>query len=377
MRAVAESMGESLFVLDDAGKLTFVNPAGSGLLGWSEAELAGRDMHEVAHVQLGGASQHLRDACPIIAPRAAGQVSRVDDDVFTRRDGSVVPVAYTAAPFITSAGAGGTVVVVRDISRQKAKELRLRDGLRHLSWAERIGEGLDQERFVLYAQPIVDLATAKTAAHELLIRMRVAGGRIIAPGQFLPTAEEVGLILQIDEWVAHRAAEFAGRGHTVTMNLSGASLARPDMADVIESALAGQSADPANLVLEFTETSLLRDEAGARRFSERIVGLGVLIALDDFGTGYGGFTYLQRVRVHYLKIDGEFVRGIRSDSASRHVVRAAVSLAGAFGQQTVAEGVERRASVNLLSDLGVDYGQGYALGRPAPAESLLSGRHHR
>ena len=175
MRAVAESMGESLFVLDDAGKLTFVNPAGSGLLGWSEAELAGRDMHEVAHVQLGGASQHLRDACPIIAPRAAGQVSRVDDDVFTRRDGSVVPVAYTAAPFITSAGAGGTVVVVRDISRQKAKELRLRDGLRHLSWAERIAEGLDQERFVLDAQPIVDLATAKTAAHELLIRMRAPG----------------------------------------------------------------------------------------------------------------------------------------------------------------------------------------------------------
>jgi EAL domain-containing protein (putative c-di-GMP-specific phosphodiesterase class I) len=245
-------------------------------------------MHEVAHVQLGGASQHLRDACPIIAPRAAGQVSRVD---------------------------------------------------------------------------------------ELLIRMRDAGGRIIAPGQILPTAE--GQIGQIDEWVARRAGEFAGRGHAVTMNLSAASLARTDMADVIESALAGQSADPANLVLEFTETSLLRDEARARRFSERIAALGALIALDDFGTGYSGFTYLQRVLVHYLKIDREFVRGIRSDNASRHVVRAAVSLAGGVGQQTVAQGVERRATVNLLCDLGVDYEQGYALGRPAPAESLLSGRHHQ
>lgn len=127
-------------------------------------------------------------------------------------------------------------------------------------------------------------------------------------------------------------------------------------------------------MVELTETALLRSPEMAATFIERIAELGCQVALDDFGTGYGGFTYLKRLPVDFLKIDQEFVRDIATNAASQHVVRAVVSLSKGFGQRTVAEGIEDLATIPVLREMGVDFGQGFALGRPAPFAAAGEGQ---
>jgi EAL domain-containing protein (putative c-di-GMP-specific phosphodiesterase class I) len=201
--------------------------------------------------------------------------------------------------------------------------------------------------------------------------MEAPDGALVAPGLFLPAAEEHGLVVDIDHWVIAQAAALAGRGHAVELNVSAESLAHPGLLEEVRSQLAAHGADPGLVVFELTETALLRSEDGAQAFLDGVGALGCGLALDDFGTGYGGFTYLKRFPVNYLKIDIEFVRDLPRDEASRNVVSAVVSLAGSFGQKTVAEGVEDAETLALLRDLGVDYAQGYFLGGPAPLAQTI------
>jgi EAL domain-containing protein (putative c-di-GMP-specific phosphodiesterase class I) len=224
---------------------------------------------------------------------------------------------------------------------------------------------------VLHAQPIVELATGVTVQHELLVRMRGRDSTMVAPAQFLPTAEQHGLITEIDCWVIGQAAKLCGEGHRVQLNLSAASLAEPGLFDVFRTALDGSLACPQDLVVELTETALMSNERSATVLLERLSQLGCKIALDDFGTGYGGFAYLKRFPVDYLKIDREFIADIATNAASHHVVAAVVSLAKGFGQQTVAEGIEDADTIALLIEMGVDYGQGFALGRSATLQHTL------
>lgn len=208
--------------------------------------------------------------------------------------------------------------------------------------------------------------------HELLIRMLDAQNRPISPEAFLPAAERSGLIREIDRWVVRRGAALAARGHAIELNISADSLGDSDFATTVERELTLSGADCSLIIIELTETALLRDEDAARAFIERAQRLGCRLALDDFGTGYGGFTYLKRLDVDYLKIDIEFVRDLPSNAASQHVVRAVVSLARGFGHKTVAEGVEDVETLRLLREMRVDYAQGYQLGRPAPLQDMLT-----
>jgi EAL domain-containing protein (putative c-di-GMP-specific phosphodiesterase class I) len=217
----------------------------------------------------------------------------------------------------------------------------------------------------------VDLASGEIVQHELLIRMKDPEGRLVPPGLFLPVAEEHGLIADIDRWVIREAAGLAGRGHAIEVNISAESLAQPGLLELVQSELQRSGADPALVVFELTETALLRSEETAKAFIEGIGALGCHLALDDFGTGYGGFTYLKRFPVDYLKIDIEFVRDLPRDVASQHVVHAVVNLARDFGQKTVAEGVEDAETLAMLRAFGVDYAQGYFLGRPAPLADTI------
>jgi EAL domain-containing protein (putative c-di-GMP-specific phosphodiesterase class I) len=157
----------------------------------------------------------------------------------------------------------------------------------------------------------------------------------------------------------------------VGLNLSAASLGAPRLFEFVNEELRRASADPRLVSFELTETALLENEGLAQAFLERVSKLGCRVALDDFGTGYGGFTYLKRLPVDYLKIDREFVRDLTENAASQHVVRAIVALARGFGQQTVAEGVENRAALAVLGEMGVDYAQGYSIGRPQPVETVF------
>jgi diguanylate cyclase (GGDEF)-like protein/PAS domain S-box-containing protein len=234
------------------------------------------------------------------------------------------------------------------------------------TWGARIHEALDKDHFVLHAQPIVDLATGATVQHELLLRLRDRGERLIAPMTFLPTAERCGLIGEIDQWVIRQAAQIAAHGQPVAVNLSAASAADPEVLELIESELRKRGTDPSNFMFEITETAVMQNMGRGRRFAERMVALGCSFALDDFGTGYGSFTYLKHFPAKYLKIDIEFVRDLLHSQRDRSVVSAIVALAAGFGQQTIAEGVEDQETASVLRDLGVTFGQGYLFGRPAP-----------
>lgn len=370
LRAVTDHVGEGLFAIDCDGRLTYMNPVAEELLGWPAEELAGRVVHELIHHTGADGEPYPIECCQILKARRDGQVVRVQDEVFVRRDGRLLPVAYTAAPFQSDDGAEGCVVVFTDATERRDREIQVQHDLEKLGWLKRVKDALPNQQLVLYGQPIVDLATGKRVQRELLLRMRGARAGVsglIPPGRFLPVAEEYGFIGEIDRWVVDQAAGLAVT-RSVELNVSAQSASDPAFVDHVHRALKRTGADPAALTFEITETALIENEEAARGFVEQLHRLGCRIALDDFGTGYGGFTYLKQLPIDYLKIDIEFVRDLCQNSASRKVVEAVISLARGFGLQTIAEGVEDEATLQLLRELGADMAQGYHIGVPAPLE---------
>jgi EAL domain-containing protein (putative c-di-GMP-specific phosphodiesterase class I) len=242
-----------------------------------------------------------------------------------------------------------------------------------LAWSERIKTALEQDLLVVHRQPIVDLSGGEAPRYELLIRMAGEGDELVPPGAFLPAAERFGLVRDIDSWMVRRAVDLidedraAGGSVVLEVNVSGRSIDEPDFPMAIERALEEASIDPGSLVLELTETAAIANMEQARRFATRITEMGCEFALDDFGAGFGSFYYLKHLPVDYLKIDGEFVRGLPRSHIDQRMVKAMVEIARSLGLRTIAECVENAETLELLSEYGVDFAQGYHLGRPAPA----------
>jgi PAS domain S-box-containing protein len=366
--AVMDTMVEGLYVLDDEGRLRFMNSAASKILGWSEDELRGKSMHGAIHARHADGSPHPEQDCELLKVRTEGRPVRVTHDAFSRKDGTICPVAYSAAPLMSGESVTGVVVVFRDTTVEQAAEARARRELDALAWVGRIRDALDQDRLVLYSQPIVPL-TGGQPSQELLLRMVGQDGEIIAPGSFLPVAEKYGLIGEIDRWVIGQAVRLAASGQRVEANLSAASIGNLDLLSLIERELRDAHADPANLVFEITETALMEDIEIGKVVADGLTGMGCQLALDDFGTGFGSFTYLKSVPVSYLKIDIDFVRDLKANPANQVLVKAIVGLAEGFGYQTIAEGVEDAETLALLEEYGVDFAQGFHLGLPAPIEA--------
>ncbi|WP_187369395.1 EAL domain-containing protein [Baekduia soli] len=367
LQAVTHSMGEGLCALDGDGRVTLMNRAAEQMLGWSSATMLGRRMHDIVHRHAGPGVGP--DGCGLARAQRDAVTVRVDQDAFLCQDGSALMVSWTSAPLQTSDGVTGFVVVFSDATRRVAEKEDLRRELSALAWVGRVQDALREDRFVLYAQPILDLRTDEVVQRELLLRLREPGGGIVGPAAYLQIAEQRGLIGDIDRWVIRQAAGLAAQGRPVELNVSGCSLSDPRLIAHIETCLRESGADPAHMVFEITETALVSDQAAALDFAQRLHGLGCKLALDDFGTGYGGFTYLKQLPVDYLKIDIEFVRDLPTNDASRHVVQAEVNLARSFDLETVAEGVEDAETLDLLRELGVDFAQGYHIARPAPIEA--------
>ena len=236
------------------------------------------------------------------------------------------------------------------------------------TWSSRLREALEQERFVLHAQPIVDVATGETGRYELLIRMQADDGSLIPPATFLPTAERFGFIEAIDRWVACQAIDLLAERDDLTLevNLSGKSIGSPDLLEAIERRLAESGADATRLIFEVTETAAITNMDAARDFALSLQRLGCKFALDDFGAGFGSFVYLKHLPADYLKLDGDFIRDLPDSPTDQLVVRAMVDVARGLGQRTIAEFVGSQRCLELLRDLGVDYAQGFWLGKPAP-----------
>lgn len=363
---VMDTMAEGLYALDASGRITFWNRSACKLLGWTEDELRGRLAHEAIHRLKADGSTYPEHECPLLKVRTEGRTLRVSEDAFLRKDGTLLPVAYSASPLREAAGrVEGVVVVFRDNAAESAHRHRAQQELDALHWLGRLRDALDEDRLVLHAQPIVPLQGGR-ASEELLVRLITPAGEVIPPGMFLPVAERFGLIADVDRWVVRQAIQRAADGHPVELNISAWTMANVDLLPLVEQLLCATGADPGDVVFEVTETALMHDLDAALTFARGLRDLGCGLALDDFGTGFASFTYLKTLPFSYLKIDIEFVRDLADNPANRHVVDAIVSLARGFGQQTIAEGVEDQRTLDILRERGVDFAQGYHLGPPAP-----------
>ncbi len=240
-----------------------------------------------------------------------------------------------------------------------------------LTWADRIREALDRKRIVVFAQPIVDLRDGCVAREELLVRMLDADDDVIPPSSFLPTAERLGLITEIDRLVLSKAIELAGRSRPIAVNVSGASLCDPRLIEDVRQAIA-DGLNPAWLDFEITETAAISNMANARAFAETVTAMGCGLGLDDFGTGFSSFSYLKELPIQHLKIDLEFIRELPRSPTDQRLVQALVQFAKAFGQETVAEGVEDSETLSLVRAFEIDYAQGFHIGEPALVEGEVA-----
>ncbi|HEU4707547.1 MAG TPA: bifunctional diguanylate cyclase/phosphodiesterase [Solirubrobacterales bacterium] len=238
-----------------------------------------------------------------------------------------------------------------------------------LTWADRIREAIDQRRIVVYAQPIFDLRSQCVAREELLVRMLDENDDIIPPSSFLPTAERLGLIAEIDRMVLAKAIELAGRSQPIAVNVSGASMSEPALIEDVRTAIA-DGLNPAWLDFEITETAAIANMADARTFAHTVTGMGCGLGLDDFGTGFSSFSYLKELPVQHLKIDIEFIRDLPRSPIDQKLVQAMVQFAKAFGQETVAEGIEDADTLSMVRAFDVDYAQGFHIGEPALVEGV-------
>jgi diguanylate cyclase (GGDEF)-like protein len=236
-----------------------------------------------------------------------------------------------------------------------------------LTWADRIREALDQQRIVVYAQPIFDLRKECVAREELLVRMLDENDDVIPPSSFLPTAERLGLITEIDRMVLAKAVELAGRSQPIAVNVSGASLSDPRLIADVRAAI-DDGLNPAWLDFEITETAAISNMDHARAFADAVTGMGCGLGLDDFGTGFSSFSYLKELPVQHLKIDVEFIRELPRSPTDQRLVHALVQFAKAFGQETVAEGIEDAETLAMVRAFDIDYAQGFHIGKPALVE---------
>lgn len=246
-----------------------------------------------------------------------------------------------------------------------------------LQWQSRIEDALVHDRFELHLQPIMDISTGRISSAEVLLRLR-DDDELVPPSRFVYIAERVGLMPQVDAWVVDRSLALLARLRRehdpmfeLEVNLSGHSIGNPVIERAIVDSLARHEVDPSALILEITETAAVADVALARDFAARMTDLGCAFALDDFGAGFGSFYYLKHLFFDYVKIDGEFVAHVHESAVDRTIMRSIVGIARDLGKRTVAEFVSDPRILEVCRDEGVDFAQGYLIGRPVPYDEFV------
>jgi EAL domain-containing protein (putative c-di-GMP-specific phosphodiesterase class I) len=261
-------------------------------------------------------------------------------------------------------------------------------GLHRRPWLARLRRALHGGLFVLHFQPIVSVSDRRVSHHEALLRLAdEPDGCLIAPGRFLPAAERYGLIREIDRMVIDEVAALLsaqasppldgaavadGRPAKIAVNLSALSVTDTTMLAYLERRLEWHGVDPSQLVIEITETAAISDMDSAKTFCAGVLTLGCEVALDDFGAGFGSFQYLKHLPFTYLKIDGDFICRLPSSRTDQLVVRALAGVVRGMGRQTIAEFVGDELTLSMLRSYGVDYAQGFEVGRPQPTLAIAT-----
>ncbi len=329
----------------------------------------------------------------------ARRVRSVFDEAFALTDAAEVYLGASVGVVVSNGPDDTPARLLRDadVAMFSAKELgrgrvevfdeSMRERtVRRLELETSLRRALVQGEFRVHYQPLVHFERSEVIGFEALVRWEHPERGLTPPDEFLPTAEETGLIVPIGAWVlqeacaqaARWAAETSNRGPlTVSVNLSARQLADPDIVTVVESAVAAAGLDPSLLVLEVTETVLMENRDRAIAVLQALAAQGVHIGIDDFGTGQSSLGYLKVLPVHVLKIDQSFIDGLGKDPEDSAIVAAVVTLAHALGLTVTAEGIETSGQLQALRELGCDLGQGYYFARPQPGEIVRALVHHR
>ncbi|TDY02786.1 PAS domain S-box-containing protein/diguanylate cyclase (GGDEF)-like protein [Thiohalophilus thiocyanatoxydans] len=237
-----------------------------------------------------------------------------------------------------------------------------------MGWVRRIKEAVRNDRFVFALQPIMHAGTGEISRFEALLRMLDEQDELIMPGGFIPPAERFSMMPEIDRWVVNHAVGYLASEDSgdsnLSINLSASSFDNEAMIDFITDRISQTGIDPTRITFEITETMAMADLELTASFLEKLRSLGCRTALDDFGIGYSSFAYLKELPVDYVKIDGSFVRDIDSNELNRAIVKSMNDVAQAMGKLTVAEFIETESVMNILELIGLDYLQGYYIGRP-------------
>jgi PAS domain S-box-containing protein len=358
MRAIMNNSPSIISVKDLAGRYLMVNAEYGRLLGLSPDEIVGQHCADLFPAEIAEAQRANDRRAVSEGEPAIGEL--VLDAGGERR-------TYLTTTFVLPDDDGfpaETCMIATDVTERHDYESARRE---RAAWQERITSALDEDRMVVYAQPIIDLRTGAQLSSELLVRMQTAGDRtrILAPGDFLPAAERFGFVQAIDIWMVRQATMLSGDVQP-EVNLSAVTMCDPAARREILEVLSLAPEAAGRIVFEITETAAASHLEAAQAFAETIEGLGCRLALDDFGTGFGSFTYLRSLPLSFIKIDLSFVRGLVDSRQDRRVVGSIIGIAQQFGLATIAEGVEDQATQELLRELGADYAQGFFLGRPAP-----------
>ncbi len=300
---------------------------------------------------------------------------------------SMVPANYTsgelhgpiehASALIENAyklGHIGKVIVNNKDQDKKERKVRA-------DWLGKINEALIKDQFTLVAQPIVPIGTSRVTSKkysfEILLRLHGSDGKLEMPDEFIPYAESFNLMLSVDRWVIRHALQWLssvelnlGNVGTCSINLSGQSVADPKLCSDIEKLLQKYQVPAKKVCFEITETAAIANMYNATNLVTQLQKLGCSVALDDFGSGLSSFEYLKKLPVNILKIDGEFIQNMPQSKTDYAIVDAVWRVAETMNLTTVAEYVESEKILDYLSEMGVNYAQGFYTGRPVSLEEL-------
>jgi EAL domain-containing protein (putative c-di-GMP-specific phosphodiesterase class I) len=240
---------------------------------------------------------------------------------------------------------------------------------------------LERQELRIHYQPIVSLETGQIRAVEALARWQHPRRGLISPLQFIPIAEETGLIVPLGKWVLEESCRQIRHWQLnhpeasqmlVSVNLAGRQLQNPSIVEEVRKILVETGLEPACLQLEITETTVMKDAAATIRTLNELKALGVKLAIDDFGTGYSSLSYLRQFPVDTLKIDRSFVDGLGRGAQDTELVRSVIAMAKSMSLAVTSEGIETTAQLSQLQELGCDRGQGFYFARPLPAEAFTT-----
>jgi PAS domain S-box-containing protein len=363
------SAGEGIYAVGADGRLTSANPAAARMLGYEVRDLIGCDVHELVHHSHADGTPYPSADCPVLATMRTGEGRRVEEEVFWRRDGTRLPVEYSAFPLTDDGVTRGTVVTFVDATERTTLRTELD------AQADRLRRGVRDGELVLHYQPKIDLSTGACEGVEALVRWQ-RDGTLVFPDDFIPLAEETGVIHELTEWVVTEAVRQAAVWRAgalplrIAVNLSPLSLRDDRMVDFLAEAVGRAGLPASSIEVEITESALAEDTDSLLSNLAHLRAMGVRTAIDDFGTGFASLSYLKHLPVTTIKIDKSFVMNMPKDPRDQAIVVAVVHLAHSLGLKVVAEGVEDDVVVRLLGHADCDLGQGYHWSRPVPSADL-------